>query len=230
MRPQNAAHMAANRTSANDPHLSSLIRKIPPRIRRLHSYSQTPASRHTGVILDRAFFASLRPDTRILEIGAGTGRLADYLIAHTKLRPENYEILDKGYWKRSMPWLKKKIFLSAKNGKIKVTKADMWDHRYPENSYDHILVPESFFPDYAKGFPGAEQRARLNKDEQLQLNIKFLKKLVEKLGPSLRHHGSIRISWFGYKAELAELERQNPFLNFKLSTTPAGGVILERLK
>ncbi|MDO8428635.1 MAG: hypothetical protein Q7S92_05480 [Candidatus Diapherotrites archaeon] len=157
--------------------------------------------------LDSAFFSSLRSETRVLEIGSGTGRLTDYLLKRTPLKPENYELLDIAYGEY-LPYLKGKIYRLIKAGKLKASQGNMFTHKYSKKFYDHILVPEAYFP--------------MNGQETLS-------GLVEQLMPALRENGALRITTvrtgMARTGELTRLEKK-----YQIEVTSEGGLIIRHKK
>lgn len=63
---------------------------------------------------------------KVLEIGGGSGRLADFLIRTEQINPANYVLSDKSYNDKRAWALKKKVFLARQQGKMKVMPLDAW--------------------------------------------------------------------------------------------------------
>ncbi len=76
----------------------------------------SPESQRWHIHADASFLASLTPAPQVLEIGAGTARLANQILNHSRLNPQNYHLMDAHYG-NAPPWMKKKIFLLWKQKK-----------------------------------------------------------------------------------------------------------------
>ncbi|MDO8538078.1 MAG: hypothetical protein Q7S21_04290 [archaeon] len=224
VRPVNKERERMLKINPNSLEFKEIKAKLSPRLRAGWHIFENIRHIHT-LQLDRDFFSSLKPNTKVLEIGAGTGRLADYLLKNSKLRPENYEIMDKRYGEKEMPFLRKKIFLLMKKRRIKVTKANMWEHGFKKNAYNHILIPEGFFAssEITKKMwkPGMSTSAR---DELL---IETVTGLVGKLGRALKQNGTLRISYI-WPEILEEIEKRNLFHGFKV-TIKTTSIILQKV-
>ncbi len=80
-------------------------------------------------------------DIRVLELGAGSGRLANALIKKEHIKPENYVLGDIVYGTHEAPALKKKVFLNAKKGKTKVLPMDVFGRPGEIGKFHVIAVP-----------------------------------------------------------------------------------------
>ncbi len=80
-------------------------------------------------------------DMRVLEIGSGSGRLAEELRKKEGIKPSNYVMGDLTYRTRDAPALKRKIFSRVKKGKMQARQMDIF--RKPGNigKFDIIAVP-----------------------------------------------------------------------------------------
>jgi len=146
---------------------------------------------------------SFNEKTKILEIGAGSGRLAQHLLKNTKLKPENYELFDAEYGDH-LPWLKRKIYSLSRQNKLKLTQGDMWNHKFPKNVYSHIFIPNAFFPDVQKDRELYSELIIKAREGKLEKSLAadligykdclFLQELLNNLLPSLKSNGTIRVS------------------------------------
>lgn len=95
-------------------------------------------------VLDKAMSAAgvKPPEMRVLELGAGSGRLADFLIRKEHIRPSNYVLGDIVYGTHEAPALKRKVFSSAKKGRTKVRSLDIFEK--PGNIGKFHLIAVSF--------------------------------------------------------------------------------------
>lgn len=217
-RPVNPNYKEFMRSNPLNPAIDELIKKIPKRIMWSRKYQAFNQEEHIRKLkLDNKFFSSLKPDTKVLEIGSGTGRLTNYLLKHSRLQPENYHLLDNSYGE-NMPWIKSRVKRLMNQGKIKYFNANMWTHEYPKNTYDHILIPENFFiwtsPEYQEHEGITEAK------------INVLRKFVKKLEPALKPKGSIRISYIHEEA-VKQIKKNKVLPQFKIISTK-GGIILQK--
>ncbi len=173
--------------------------ELPSRLSHSQKWLWFNPQRHReALLLDADFLQSLDDRTRLLEIGFGTGRFADYLLRHTRLQPENYELLGQETFEEG-PFLKRRVYDLVLKKKILLTRANMWTHVYPRNQYNHVIVPEAYFPEWKNDLgeplpPGAF--SRLPQEEKRRLKSEHLAAFVKRLSPSVRKGGSIRISYF----------------------------------
>ncbi len=201
---------------------------LPPRLAASSRYQYFEPRWHVrNLRLDSDFINSLNENARLLEIGPGTSRLTDYLLRNSSIKPENYELMDTMY-AGSIPFLKRRVSKLIRKGKLKTISANMWDYPYPTNRYDHILIPEAYFPIY-RGHDGTIQPAgwfgRLENDEKTQVASAHLEHLVRLIGPSLRHGGSIRLSHYGLP--LSDEFKDKISREFKIWKS-RGGLVLEK--
>jgi hypothetical protein len=187
----------------------------------------SPSYLTNALKLDSKFLTSLTSETKILELGAGTGRLTNWILNNSKIKPENYTILDLVY-SNTKPSMKKKIALLIKKGKIKPIQEQILQHEYPKNHYNHIFLPESFFPEFLapEHIKSYEFKSGVRKQ-----NARIFEMLIKKLNPALKKGGTIRLSskinighmvW-GIKKEIKELNLQG--YNISFTNT---GVILKK--
>ena len=120
--------------------------------------------------LDEGFMRGITPQSRVLILGEGSGRLADYFFRKTALVPENLTLVDQAYG-RSKPGLKKQVFLLWKQGRLKLRKKNYFAG--VQGKFDHILLPESVFG----------PNSRENADETYGDFQKLLKKHLPNLLP-----------------------------------------------
>ncbi|MFH1225636.1 MAG: hypothetical protein V1676_07620 [Candidatus Diapherotrites archaeon] len=163
--------------------------------------------------------------TRILQIGAGSGRLAAWLFGMKKLRPENYDLMDLAYspkggkWDGSGVYFKSRIANLLRAGKIRIMRGNMYSYKFSKEAhgrYDHILLPNAFFSSRvnlnAKGLqtmhaalgkisPSSQLGKELARHPHLiptiAKNICALARLVGNLQVALKPGGTIRISSVG---------------------------------
>tara|TARA_Y100000310_G_scaffold327376_1_gene393633 strand:+ start:4030 stop:4596 length:567 start_codon:yes stop_codon:yes gene_type:complete len=95
------------------------------------------------LLLGEDFLSSITPQTRILEVGFGSGQLTNFLMKKSALSPKNITLLDFDY--RSLEYVQSSVRRLIKKGVIKHIKSDVVDYNHPENAYDHIIMPESHF-------------------------------------------------------------------------------------
>jgi len=74
--------------------------------------------------LDDPFLRSLTSQSRVLEIGFGSGRLANFLLKNSQLKPENFHLMDKEYI-RDLPYLNRLIRQLISKGRIKAVVGEM---------------------------------------------------------------------------------------------------------
>lgn len=248
-RPLHKARQEFLRTPANrSRELLRLRGEMPRRLRKTIGYHYfSPATHVERLKLDSKFFASLTGKSSVLEIGAGTGRLADYLLKHSRLKPENLDLMDRQYDKHP-PWLKKRIKALVDEGRLKLIEGDMYEFPFKKR-YDHILIPEAFFnlasnvsPEFGKAHERVSRAAkkegwfvedRLENTEAFEwfLDAVQTRILVERLEASVKAGGSIRISWFDDQTVKWMLKHPQIFPGFKASTGAKGnGLILEKKK
>ena len=122
------------------------------------------AHHRTFLKLDDAFLKSISPQTKILEIGFGSGRLTKFLLKNTELRPENLQVIDSMYnnWdanpldveyhgreinptKPKVPYVKRKIARLIARKRLTVIRAEATEHRYPKDFFDHVIFSEGIF-------------------------------------------------------------------------------------
>jgi len=109
-------------------------------------YLRFKPSHHVRVLhLNDGFLRGLTNNTRVLEIGSHTGGLTDYLLGKSKLRPENYTLLDRLYITPHIP-LKRKVAELVKRKKIRMIAADYHEYDFGNEQWNHILMPASLFP------------------------------------------------------------------------------------
>jgi hypothetical protein len=95
--------------------------------------------------LDKSFLESINPSTKILEIGIGTGSIADDLLKHSKVDKHNYDLMELSF--DELPeWKKKRILNYERYNKMHVTKGNIFHTSLPDEKYDHIFIVESFDP------------------------------------------------------------------------------------
>jgi len=144
----------------------------------------------------------------VLELGAGTGRLGDWLLKKTALRPEGYVAVDQIYGERPEVFMKARVWKQAKRGKIRLLKGNIWKpgpiHRaLTGETFDHILIPEGLME------PGWE-RPPVELEEPRKAGRVFARILVKKL----KQGGTLRFSHaqpiFNERASRQVRER-NPF-------------------
>ncbi|MFH0906377.1 MAG: hypothetical protein V1824_03495 [archaeon] len=100
-----------------------------------------------SLIIDSVFLKKLSPKSKIIEIGSGTGRLADYILNHSEINPVNYTMVDLDYaLPRSGPFLNRHIFeLYNKSLKSKGKKgieliAESAFKFQPSERVEHIII------------------------------------------------------------------------------------------
>lgn len=168
--------------------------------------------------LDRTFFKSLSSKTKVLEIGAGSGRLMQFLLDHSALRSENVVLADIAYGSPSkMPPLKKGIYSLYKSGKIKLRKADMWASRFKKSEFDHILVSEAMIHPIVFDNVGFDLSS---KDPR----IVAIKSLVSRLLPAVKQGGTLRVSPL-IPPYIECLKQENVFKGLDVEFTSGGMVI-----
>ena len=207
----------------NQPEFAELARRVPPHLLHWLEYASFQTKLHVRRLgLSKTFLKTLGPTTRMLEIGAGSGRLTEHLIKNTRLTPENYEIMDISY-EQNPPFLKKAIHLLKRRRRIKVTAGNMFEREYPQDYYHHILLPEAFHP------RTLEDYGKLEEDiEPAGAELVALARLVNKLARALKYNGTIRIS--GIHLSLARrVIRRKVFPAFRIRRT-SGGLILTKTR
>ena len=192
--------------------LTRLVQSLPPALRKVYKTNKFFSPRHhlKNMALTKKFLASLGPETKVLEMGAGSGRLTNFLLKNSSLRPENYTMFDLAYDK-APPWFKRKVSAFINAGRLKLIKGDMFTYSYPRNAFHHVLIPEAFFVSDAyyervKEL-GAETRKRIAagkarkgegkrkyREASSVVYVEELKKLVDRLAPAVKKGGSIRLS------------------------------------
>ena len=212
--------------------ISHLPKGILAALKHKKPYVTFPVSKHNHVLrLDETFLNSINPQSKVLEVGAWTGRLASRILKRTKINPKNYELLDL-FYAHGVPALKKRVYYLQKKGKIKLSDENIIVKQLPPNYYDHILIPESFFPESIVGktiFEEMVDKGVQGGKGPVPAENAVLRQLVMHLSPAVKVNGSIRISrsYEDHSFELAHLKNILP--NFKIEYTSTG-VILTRLK
>lgn len=164
--------------------LEELAKQHPKIAARLPRWATFQVEGHLQTLgLDNEFMQSLTPETRVLEIGAGTGRLANYLLKRTPLQPRNYILFDKAY-EAIPPALKRRIFRRWRKGRgsLKLVAGDYFTFDFGEigtGKWHHIIMPESYF--------GKESGSIDFEYAQL---LSFIKKMLDHVEPG----GSLRMS------------------------------------
>ena len=153
-----------------------------------------------NLAFDKPFLGSIGPNTRMLEIGYGSGRLTDYLLRSTRLAPGNLTIVDFAFPDAGQ-YQKKRVFLAQKTGRIKRLTGNYMLQNYPKNHFDHIILPESFFNTF--------------------------KGMLKKLAPALKTGGTLRISFAHPQAiqDLANAGFFEPFGVTVINSTRRGVVL-----
>jgi|GEM_PF-2395038 len=164
--------------------------------------------------LNKHFLESISSKTKIMEIGVGTGNVAKYLLAHSKIEKHNYSLIEMNY--DGLPkWKKDNLTNLERYHKISVTKENIFFGKLPEGRYNHILLVESFDPamyfvrelargsiheisledQYDKVVQAIATKNKIDFDKAVVvLEGKAFMELAEKLKPSLEDNGDIRIS------------------------------------
>ncbi len=164
------------------------------RIRVAKEYDMFPPSRHSVELkIGQRFLDSLGPNTKILEVGAGSGRLTEFILKRSKIRPENYTILDYEFGRAVSAPLTRTVFSLLKKGKLRILGGNFLERDFGKESYDHILVPQSFFMDSATA-KNRRDLARMHDTGYPDNRVNYLALIVEHLKPALRPKGSIRVS------------------------------------
>ncbi len=192
-----------------------LMRFAPKRFILPAAFLRFKPSHHLQALaLDREFFNSITPESRILEIGASSGTLTNYLLQRARVRPENYTIMDHMYALK-IP-LKRKVATLVKQGKVRQIAENYHSHNFGTEQWNHILMPASLFPNLQAG--------SLDYDEDISnLFKKMLRHL--KIGGTLRasHLGAdslIKSSGYGYRPQLhkfLEDERKKGNIDYRLT-------------
>lgn len=130
--------------------------------------------------LDKEFLNSLESDTKVLELGSGTGRLAKYLLGNSKLKRENYTIFDLSYMDK-MPYLKGRIWRSYKSGKLNLLGGNYYTFDFGDEKWHHIIIPHAFFTPF-HGLVEEKETPHL------------IKTLANKFLPHCYDGGSLRIN------------------------------------
>lgn len=129
--------------------------------------------------LDDSFLKGITSRTKLLILGEGSGRLADYFFRKTRVLPENMVLVDKAYTKRHTG-LKKKVFLYWKQGRLQLKKNNFFNG--VEGKFHHILIPEAVFP-----------ISRHSVDPTI--TFRDYQKLLENNLPNLEPGGTLRATW-----------------------------------
>ena len=176
--------------------------------------------------MDSGFFASLTPASRVLEVGSWSGRLAERILKHSNMLPENYEMADLKY-AGPRPFMRRWIHGLVKSGKIKLIPGNIFHKILPENYYEHILIPESFFPSELE--PKRFEALRAEKGPK-EAAIAMLVALALRLYPSLRQGGSLRISSVHFTIGKIHLNPELPRLlpQFQFATTKSGLILIKK--
>ncbi len=218
-------HLVQNGTRAQQ---NALISQMPLRLAASARNTTHLTSRHVRELrLNKLFLDSLGSNTRVLEVGPGTGRLADWLLRHSELDERNYEMLDLAYG-INPPYLKKRVFLLKQRRPNQARRGNVFTEILPKEKYDHILLPRSFTP---QTHPKYSEILGENQSEP-EAYSRVMKELLLKLAPSLKIQGSIRISYVD-DSTAEEMARDPAFKDFSkiISGAPSGtDLILEKNK
>ncbi len=179
-------------------------------------YQSFSPRHHIAVLdLDEAFLESVTPHTKILELGAGSGRLADYLLRKTKVDSSHYILADPAYVGRP-PGLKRRVYRLWKKGVVQLAPLSYTGKIV--GKYHHILLPESVLA---------------SREDLYEKLITLMRSLL----PHVRAGGSLRMS---YVPKPRKLEEQPPAFSrysaYAKQLTDAGyrirytggGVVIER--
>jgi len=187
-----------------EPHLKKEIKfshtstKIQPkRLEKQFQYSYFNIDYHKNVFgINKAFNKKITEKTKILEIGAGSGRFADYLLRKTKLESKNLDLLDSQFKKGDLPYLKSLIWNLQKKGKINLIQGNMYDYKL-NKKYDYIFVTSAIFtlrsPEIINKI--IKNIGKAHTVEQSQLKLESLNVLVNNLHPALNLGGEIRLNY-----------------------------------
>ncbi|MFA4907332.1 MAG: class I SAM-dependent methyltransferase, partial [archaeon] len=96
---------------------------------------------------EKAFLSGITPKTKVLEIGAGSGRLVEFLLKRTNLRPENLAIADLTYGTIFSPALKRKVYSLVAKGKIRILSDNFESRNKPflgGEKFDKIILSNFF--------------------------------------------------------------------------------------
>lgn len=179
--------------------------EIPNRLKKqAFEYFSVKTTAQKLAITDK-FLKKINENTSVLEIGSGSCRFADFLLRKTKLKSNNLELMDVQFNQKDLPFLKSLIYKLNKQGKIRLTKADMFEHEY-NKKYHFVFIPNSFFSFVTfkdkvkrerfkevvlKKYKGFLKEFSLTEVKQVEsLNI-FLKKIDQ----SLYLNGEVRLNY-----------------------------------
>jgi len=202
-----------------EPHLESLIKfshtstRVPPkRLEKQFRYNYFNIEYHKNVFgINEAFNKKITEKTKVLEIGAGSGRFADYLLRKTKLESKNLDLLDIQFKKDDLPYLKSLIWNLQKKGKLNLIQGNMYEHKL-NKKYDFIFVTSAIFtirsPEIINKITTNIGKAKTV--EQSQLKLESLNVLVNNLHPALNLGGEIRLNYM-LKEIIKMIEEQIKF-------------------
>jgi SAM-dependent methyltransferase len=181
--------------------------EIPARLKKQNYeyYNVKHTMKRLGINKD--FLIKINENTRVLEIGSGSGRFADFLLRKTKLKPENLELMDLQFKKEDLPYLKSLVYRLQNKGKIKLTQGDLFTHDYKGKFYDIVLIPNSFF-----SFVTLQNKLEREKFKEIiirkykriinKFTITEIKKIeslnifLKRIDPAIKINGEIRINYF----------------------------------
>ena len=138
------------------------------------------------------FFEGITPKTRILEIGAGTGRLAQKILK-TKARPENITLVDLAYTKNKIPSMKSNVYYLARKGRLKIFHGNLFKPEFDKGKkFDKIIISHAFFPGREPGI----NRVRHGHSDipYLDNKVEGLRRVVELYYPFLSKGGEMYFS------------------------------------
>jgi len=139
----------------------------------------------------RRFLRGINENAKILEVGSGSGRLADFILRNSKCRPENYFMMDLAY-KEKVPFLKSKIFKLIKEKKIGVLAQDLFNPKL-KGKFDKIIIAESFFvPE--RFFKKELRKSNLSGVHQEESDAFGLLKVIDLYLPLLNPKGELFLS------------------------------------
>lgn len=150
----------------------------------------------------RGFFESLTPHSRVLEVGASDGRLAQYVMSRSSVKPKNYVLMDFAYGGTCevprYPRISKKEYDSYR----RVAGNLFFPPFRGEKIFDKIIVPESFFSEVSSSNQGTQRYIMKNLTPserkiargQFPTDAVFLHILLKKYLPLLRKGGELYVS------------------------------------